>query len=176
MNKLKQINDYCMSNDQIDWDKIIDDYTPYVNKIINNMSSTLTHEDKEDILLDVFFILWKNKGRIRLAMDAYIAGITRNLVREKMRGTCNTYDISNFENLVADSRHNMYIEERVEMERIEAMVGHLKKIDFDIVNMFYYSSKSIKEIAKELNISEFNVSTRLYRIRKKIKKEFNIGG
>ena len=37
--------------------------------------------------------------------------------------------------------------------------------------MFYYSSKSIKDIASELNITEFNVTTRLYRIRKRLRKE-----
>ena len=36
---------------------------------------------------------------------------------------------------------------------------------------FYYSSKSIKDIAKEQKISEFSVKQRLYRIRNKIRKE-----
>ena len=38
---------------------------------------------------------------------------------------------------------------------------------------FYYSSKSIKDIAKEQKISEFSVKQRLYRIRNKIRKEGN---
>ena len=52
----------------------------------------------------------------------------------------------------------------------------LKDIDIKIMNLFYYSSMSIKDIAKKLNISELNVKTRLHRIRKKIKKELNNGG
>ena len=36
---------------------------------------------------------------------------------------------------------------------------------------FYYSFKSIKDIAKEQKISEFSVKQRLYRIRNKIRKE-----
>ena len=35
---------------------------------------------------------------------------------------------------------------------------------------------AMKDIAKKESISEFNVKTRLYRIRKKIKKELNDGG
>ena len=50
---------------------------------------------------------------------------------------------------------------------------NIKKIDLDIINMFYYSSMSLKSIAKELNISEFNVANRLSRVRKKIKKMIN---
>ena len=34
----------------------------------------------------------------------------------------------------------------------------------------------ITEISKKLNISEFNVKSRLYRIRKKLKKELEKGG
>ncbi|MBD8922100.1 hypothetical protein EGR52_01540 [bacterium] len=49
-------------------------------------------------------------------------------------------------------------------------------MDIEIVNLFYYSSRSIKDIAKILNISELNVKTRLHRIRKKIKKELNYNG
>ena len=42
--------------------------------------------------------------------------------------------------------------------------------------MFYYSNKSIKDIAKELKISEVNVKTKLHRIRKKIRQELRKGG
>ena len=59
---------------------------------------------------------------------------------------------------------------------IEQKIKGLKDIDMKIVNLFYYSSVSIKDIAKKLNISELNVKTRLHRIRKKIKKELNNGG
>ena len=42
--------------------------------------------------------------------------------------------------------------------------------------MFYYEELSIKDIAKELNISDVNVKTKLHRIRKKIKQELKRGG
>ena len=47
----------------------------------------------------------------------------------------------------------------------------MKEIDKTIFLDFYYSSKSIKDIANEQKISEFSVKQRLYRIRNKIKKE-----
>ena len=59
---------------------------------------------------------------------------------------------------------------------VEQKIKGLKNIDIEIVNLFYYSSMSVKDIAKKLNISEFNVKTRLHRIRKKIKKELSNGG
>lgn len=174
MNDLKQIEDYYKVSNQIDWDKIIDDYTPYINTIINNMANSLSYEDKEEILLDTFFMLWKNQDNILYSLKAYIIGITKNLIKEKLRKRHITYNISDYEEILTDCENNIDMEERPEIIIIEKLFKTLKEIDFKIVNMFYYSSKSIKEIAKELNMSEFNVKTRLYRVRKKIKKELNI--
>ena len=52
----------------------------------------------------------------------------------------------------------------------------MKDIDRDIFILFYYNSMTIKQIAKRLNISEVNTKTKLYRVRKKIKKILIEGG
>jgi len=97
------------------------------------------------------------------------------LIKEKYRKLKIVYDISDFENDVLNSV-NMYENDRELIWDIEQKIKGLKDIDIKIVNLFYYSSVSIKDIAKKLNISELNVKTRLHRIRKKIKKELNNGG
>ncbi len=170
MNYIHSIEDYT-NKSQVDWNKIIDDFTPYIKKIINNMvSEALTPEDKEEILLDVFFILWKNKDNIQNSLNSYIAGITRNLVKEKLKKKKITYDISDYEDHIYYYDIETSSEEIEAFTRIEKEFKNIKKIDLDIINMFYYSSMSLKSIAKELNISEFNVANRLSRVRKKIKK------
>ena len=58
-----------------------------------------------------------------------------------------------------------------EISKIEEKLKNMKKIDKTIFLDFYYSFKSIKDIAKEQKISEFSVKQRLYRIRNKIRKE-----
>lgn len=70
----------------------------------------------------------------------------------------------------------MYKNDRELILDVESKIKGLKDIDIEIVNLFYYSSMSIKDIARKLNISELNVKTRLHRIRKRIKKELNNGG
>ena len=42
--------------------------------------------------------------------------------------------------------------------------------------MFYYKSKKIKEISKELNISEAKVKITLHRLRKFVKKKLKERG
>lgn len=177
MKKSKQLENYY-SNREIDIDQIIEDFTPYITKIINNgTNDAISFEDKEEIFSDTFFILWKNRNRlnINVSLNSYLAGITRNLIKEKYRKLKVVYNISDFENQTSDSI-NMYENDRELILDIEQKINGLKKIDIEIVNLFYYSSISIKDIARKLNISEINVKTRLCRIRKKIQKEFGKGG
>ena len=81
MREKKELENYII-NKNIDLDSIVDDYTPYLRKIIQNMvGNNLTEEDKEEIILDTFFVLWKRykENYIIKSLNSYIAGITRNL-------------------------------------------------------------------------------------------------
>ena len=165
---------------ELNLEKIIDEYNGYVYKIIENMvSKKLNQEDVEEIVSDTFFILWKNRNKLKdeNLLSSYIAGITRNLVREKIRKVNFNMDISEYENVLQDfSGIDMICEQREKISIIKQKVNSMKKEDVLIFNLYYYSSKSIKEISKMLNISEFSVKSRLYRIRKHISKELEKGG
>ena len=52
----------------------------------------------------------------------------------------------------------------------------VKQEEYKIFIMFYYESKSVKEIAKVLNLSTSNVKTILHRVRKVIKRNLEDGG
>lgn len=164
------------TNEAFDLEAIVKEFTPYVKTIINHaVGSNLSAEDKEEIVADTFFVLWKNQAKEITDLKAYIAGIARNLIKEKLRKRKVTCDVSDYENSISFSNVELFLEERNEIEKIEKSLANLKEVDFKIVTMFYYSFESIKEIAKELNISEINVKTRLFRIRQKIKKELGVG-
>ena len=174
MNNSSKIRHYIYNN-ELDLEKIINDYSAYVGTIIDNMAKyTISNEDKEEICSDVFFILWKNtyKLDINKVLSSYIAGITRNVVKDYLKKNKILYDISDYEN-------NLYCYDKIEfldsnieeISKIEKKLDTMKEIDKKVFLDFYYSSKSIKDIAKEQNITEFSVKQRLYRIRNKIKKE-----
>lgn len=174
MNKCKEIN-YYMKNNELDLEKIINEYSSYTATIINNMAmNSLSDEDKEEIVSEVFFILWKNKNKLNVNkyLSSYIAGITRNVVKEYLRKIKINFDISNYENSLYNYDKIELLDDNVEeISKIEKKLKDMKEIDKTIFLDFYYSSKSIKDIAKEQKISEFSVKQRLYRIRKKIRKE-----
>lgn len=174
----KEVIEKYIINGNLDLDKIVDGYSSYVRTIINNaVGNNLNTEDKEEILLDTFFVLWKNYNDNKniYAVDSYIAGITRNLVKEKLRKLHYTVDISKYENIIEMEEKELYDEEREEIAYLENSLKNLKELDIKIINLYYYSSKSVKDIAEELEISQSNVKTKLHRIRKKLQKELSKG-
>ena len=173
--KDKKLEDYII-NKNLDLDKIVDDYTPYIRTIVQNMvSNNLSEEDKEEIIIDTFFVLWKRyeENYTIKSLSSYMAGITRNLIKEKLKSLKHTIDIEQCKNLVEYSYIDIYSQEREKINQLYKKIKDLKEDDIKIITMFYYSNKSIKDIAKELNISEVNTKTRLHRIRRKIKQKLS---
>ena len=174
MNKCKEIKHY-IKNNELDLEKIINEYTSYTATIIDNMArNSLNDEDKEEVVSEVFFILWKNKNKLNINkyLSSYIAGITRNVVKEYLRKVKINFNISDYENSLYNYDKIDLLDDNVEeISKIEEKLKNMKKIDKTIFLDFYYSFKSIKDIAKEQKISEFSVKQRLYRIRNKIRKE-----
>ena len=177
MNDCKEIKHY-IKNNELDLEKIINEYSSYIATIINNMAKdNLNNEDKEEIISEVFFILWKNMNKLNINkyLSSYIAGITRNVVKEYLRKVKFNYDISDYENsLYSYDKIDLLNNGVEEISKIEKKLENMKEIDKKVFLDFYYSSKSIKDIAKEQKISEFSVKQRLYRIRNKIKKEVQL--
>lgn len=100
MNERKEIKNY-IKNNELDLEKIINEYSSYTATVINNMAKdNLNKEDKEEIISEVFFILWKNKKKLdyNKALSSYIAGITRNVVKEYLRTIKVNCNISEYEN------------------------------------------------------------------------------
>lgn len=142
-------------------------------------SSHLSDEDIEEIISDTFFILWKNREKLdkEKILSPYIAGIVRNLVREKTRVIKIHADILDYENILQDGQKiDMICEEREKTYIIEKVLKTMKEEDRMIFHLYYYLSMKIKDIADKLEVTEFNIKSRLYRMRKKIKKELEKGG
>ncbi len=166
------------NNNNFDIEKMIKKYSNYVYKIINNtVTEQVTIEDKEEIISDVFFILWQNQNIIDKNKDikAYIAGITKNVIKIKLKKVKKTSkaecDIDDFQNFLHTEKSTESILEK--NEDFEQLVQEIKRLESDEYEMlinYYYKGKKIKEIANEFKISESKVKVTLYRIRKKLKK------
>ncbi len=84
----KKLIKFYKQNAELNLEKIIEEYNPYIHQIIRNMNYyTLSNEDIEEIVADTFFILWKNRTKLEedKMLSPYLAGIVKNLVREKRK-------------------------------------------------------------------------------------------
>ena len=131
------------------------------------------------MIIDTFFVLWR-KYNSNISIDnlsSYIAGITRNIIKENLRkkhlsASCiDNINIDNIENLKEFSNIDTYFNERNELSNIYNNISGLNDIDIKILDMYYVQNLKIKDIANILNVKESRVKTRLHRIRNKIKKE-----
>ena len=165
--------DKYVFNGELNLDLLIDNYTNYINKVINNMACyNLSSQDKEEILVDTFYILWKNymNGNEIKVLDSYLAGIAKNLVRNQYKKNKSLVSFEEVESLEKYADYDVYNDDpRIDL--LYKSINKLSEIDKNIINLYYYSSKSIKEISSILKMSETNIKIKLFRIRKKLNKE-----
>lgn len=160
-------------------EELIEVYNPYINTIIRNSYINLSKEDEEEIVLDVFLSLWKNKEKLDInkSMSAYIAGITNNLIRKKLRNQKVDFNIEDYDEKIADELNlESSLIESEENKKIISELENLKEDERDIFILYYYELKKIKEISIMYNMSESKVKSKLFRIRKKLRKILNKEG
>ena len=169
----KKISSY-ISDNKLDIESVLKDYTNYISTIIRNNAPILMPEDVEEIILDVFMALWKNQYKLDFnkSMSAYISGITNNLIKYKIRQKKYIdINIEDFENQIIDLDNvELSIIKNENEKIISKELDSLKLIDRDIFIEYYYSQKSIKEISLMFNMSESKIKSKLFRTRKKLKK------
>lgn len=68
-------------------EEIIDIYSRYVSTIVTNIiGGSMTHEDVEEVVSDVFFTLWNQAELVKKGkLKAYLSKIARNKAINKLR-------------------------------------------------------------------------------------------
>lgn len=125
---------------------------------------------KNEILKDY---LVNNKIDMDKMLDDFY-GYVYIIVKNNVSISITNEDI---EEIIADSSNLQKISEENEQNNIiKNTLKILKQDDYNIFIMFYYESKTIKEISKILNCSENKIKVILHRVRKIIKKNLEDGG
>lgn len=166
---------------ELDVEKMIQDFSGYIYTVIeNNVGDKLSIEDKEEIMSDVFLTVWHNKEKIdnKRPLKYYMAGIAKNLIGNKLKKQKKYSNQVEFNDTELNTLEDIEIvcEQNQILEVISEELNNMKEKDYKVFAKFYYYSKSIKEIAEELGMTESNVGVRLHRIKKKLKKELDKRG
>ena len=117
--------------------------------------NSLPKEDIEEIVADVFVVLWKNTGRIDLqkgTLRSYLAAVARNFalkrINRKMDHTSlEDIELSDGKNFMEENFHNSEI--------------FVRRYKFD---------EKIKDISKAMGLNISTVKTRLSRGKRKPRK------
>lgn len=144
---------------------LIEEYTPYIFKIVDSISNdSLSYQDKEEIISDTFYLLWKNQTKIKTNIKSYLAKIAKNCTYHRLNQAKLTFELN--ENLdsefTEDYDTNLLIKEKLKSLNIE---------ERNIFNLYYINGYKIKEIAKLEKKSISNIKVTLYRVRKKLKED-----
>ena len=145
---------------------IISEYSNYVFKIVNNIVGTsLSYQDKEEIVSDVFYLLWKNQNNIKNNLKSYIGVVARNCSYSRLRKEKIDFELKEY-NATLDYKPNID-----DIIIIKQKIDKLTKEEKNIFDFYYVYGYRIKEISKKLKLNPNLIKIKLYRIRKKLKEE-----
>ena len=142
MEKNRTIKEY-RENNHLNLEKIMQEYTYYLSKIIENSSKGfLQKEDIEEILVDTFLALWRNEQKLEEEryLTPYLVGIVKNILKKKYRekNTGYTITMEQEDNVSLDNLEEI-LEEREKNKILYSIVEKLSKEDKNIFLLFYYS-------------------------------------
>lgn len=144
-------------------------------KIFNTSKKmNLSAEDAEEIVQEVFLIIWKNRQNLNsgLSFNAYLLSILKSLIiknskKEARRIAYEVYAISNQETETNETELQI---EYSEFERISVSeIEKLPKTQREIFKMKNNENLHSGEIAEKLGISKRTVESHIYVATKSIK-------
>ena len=172
------MKDYTLNN-------LVNDYGKYIRTIVSNSSKDLSEEDKEEILEDTIYNVYKKLDTIdEEYLKPYIAKTAKNLVINKLKSN-EKFDTeslnklneeSNFETIDLASDIEDIMVSNDKMILIKNIINNFNELDKKIFIDYYFTNKKISEISKLYKISKTNIKVKLHRARQTMKKELLKGG
>lgn len=170
-----------IENGELNIEKIADEFSGYLWKIISNTGIYENDEIKE-IISDALLILWQNQKKLDInkPLSPYLVGIAKNLIKKyfykfsKLQIENNIEDYEDI--LLQEDGIEIIIEKKAINQEIAKILNKMSLEDKEIFIDFYYEERKIKEISIKYNYSEAKIKTKLHRLRKKLKKELLKGG
>lgn len=148
----------------------IEIYTPYLSTVLFNMvGNRLPKEDIEEIVADVFVILWKKADYIDLekgALRSYIAATARNLALKRLNKKRECVSIDELEL----SDENNFVEDNSNSAQLWGAVMSLGEPDNEIFVRFYKFDEKLKDISKATGLNISTIKTKLSRGKRKLKR------
>ncbi|MDR3315448.1 MAG: sigma-70 family RNA polymerase sigma factor [Coriobacteriales bacterium] len=157
-------------------DAVIHRYGGYVMAVVRNTLGSVAHtEDCEELVSDVFVLLWRNAFKLRpdSALKPWLAVVARNAslnwARKQRPQAAWDEALLESELFMRENPTASAAELLEQQERdclLNTAVQELDKQSKDILIRYYHQEQPIKRIAAETGLSESAVKSRLHRARR----------
>ncbi len=160
-------------HDEKAFEQIMDKYARLVAAIIYNVArGTLTKQDVEETVTDVFVTLWQNAEKVQPdSLKGYLCCIAKtraiNRVQSHKHG-----DVLSIDDIDPEDSFNISYE--TEKKEISAellnVIDEIREPDREILIRHYFYYQKVAEIAEKMNIKLDTVKVKLYRTRNKLRQ------
>lgn len=132
-------------------------------------------DDKSDLFQEIVLQLWRAFDRYddRYKLSTWMYRIALNVAisfYRKERGKAELLPLTEGMTEIADETQNAEVEANINL--LQQFINELKELDKALM-ILYLESKSYKEMADILGISETNVATKISRIKEQLKQKFS---
>lgn len=157
-------------------DALLKKYGPLMKYIIEPILSD--YREREECLSDVTYRIWDKIDTFQLSkggFSTWISAITRNAAYNRAKANKLKGE---FQEIPEDTKSNDRSPEeeilrKEKIERLHKAIDKLSKKEKQLVYRKYFYLQSTEQIAAELGLTVRGVEGRLYRIKKRLRGEFD---
>jgi len=162
------------NKDQKAFEQVIEKYTPLVSTVIYNVSrGSLSKEDIEETVTDVFLTLWKNADHIiDDKLKGYICRIAKTRALNKI-SSVSAHQLLNIDDYDPEDDFSVSaeVESKQLADELREIISEMEMPDREIIVRYYYYSQNTAKIAEVLQLNINTVKSKLRRARDKIKSK-----
>lgn len=153
-------------------EELMDRYIPYVSAVVwNILRSSMSREDAEEVVSDVFLAAWEQAREIRPnAAKAWLGAVARNKAKNKLRQRgCELPLEEDILELPGADSPEKGLTRKEEARLVREAVDSLGEPDREVFLRHYFLVQTVQEISQTMNMNESTVKTKLRRGRGTLK-------
>lgn len=155
-------------------DESIQRYGRYVSAVVSNIiGASMTLQDVEEVVSDVFFDLWRQSEQVRPGhLKGFLSHVARNKAINKLRQQKRELSLEEDEFSLPQPGQEPLEETMSRQESAQAVrraLDQMETLDREIFLRHYYYCQTVWAVALELGLNPSTVKSRLARGRNKLR-------
>ena len=154
-------------------EELMDRYIPYVSAIVwNILHSSMSKEDAEEVVSDVFLAAWEQATEIRSnAVKPWLGSVARHKAINRLRSR--GFELPLEEDILelpGEGSPEQNLTRKEEARLVREAVDSLGEPDREVFLRHYFLTQTVREISQVMSMNESTVKTKLRRGRGRLKE------